>query len=173
VDTLVNKARREFACTHGAAEGMEIDLSSEDILIAGPAQGTDRRTERRYHVEMPLRVVWRESSGEVKQTQGLVQDISKSGISFLAPEGFHADRPFEVELVLPDDLTHRGNLGVRLAATAVRQAQLNGTAASEGHPVGVGARLNPIDKSQSTQPALPSGKIKRQRSRGKKRKSLS
>lgn len=173
VDTLVNKARQEFACTHGAAEGMEIDLSTEDIVIAGPAQGADRRTERRYRLEMPLRVAWRGPSGEVKQSQGLVQDISKSGISFVAPEGFFADRPFEVEFVLPDEITHRGDLGVRLAATAVRQARLNGTATSEGLQVGVGARLDPVDESRSIPPARPSGKIKRQRSRGKKRKSLS
>ena len=173
VDTLVNKARQEFACTHGAAEGMEMDLSSEDILIAGPGREADRRTERRYRLEMPLRVVWRELSGEVKQTQGVVQDISKSGISFIAPEGFNVDRPFEVELVLPDEITHCGDLGVRLAASPVRQATLNGTGTSEGLPVGVGARLNPVDERLSTPAAPPSGKIRRQPSRGKKRKSLS
>jgi len=167
VDTLVNKARREFECTQGAAEGMEIDLSGEDILIAGPVQGADRRTERRYRLEMPMRVVMRQGSGEVKQIQGLVQDISKSGISFIAPEGFHADRPFEVELVLPDEITHRGDLGVRLAASPVRQARLNEIATSEGLKVGVGARLNPVDMSHSTRRVLPSRKIKRHRSRGK------
>lgn len=167
LDALVNKARREFPGTQGAAEGMEIDLSGDGVFVSGAIQGGDRRTERRYRLEMPLRVEWREPNGEVKQTQGVVQDISKSGISFLAPEGFHTDRPFEVELVLPDEITHHGDVGIRLGAMPVRQARLNGPGANEGGKVDVGARLNPVEESPLTQPALTSGKTEDQRTRGK------
>jgi hypothetical protein len=146
---------------------MEIDVPGGEVLVAGTPQAGDRRTERRYRLEMPLRVQWRASTGEVKQTQGVVQDISRSGISFLAPEGFQADQPFEVELVLPDEITHCGDIGVRLPAQPVRQARLNGTATSEVFKVGVAARLNPPAGSPSTLPAPASGKTKNQGSRGK------
>jgi phosphoribosyl 1,2-cyclic phosphodiesterase len=151
IDGLVGKARREFPCTHAAAEGLELDLSTGEVLSWGSAQGADRRTERRYRLEMPLRVEWREPTGEVKKTQGLAQDISSSGISFLAPQEFQADRPFEVELVLPDEITHRGDVGIRFSALPVRRGRRNESVTTE--ELEVGARLNPAKKSPSAQPA--------------------
>jgi hypothetical protein len=161
LDGLVSKARREFPCTQGAAEGLEIDLASGEVLGVGTLQGADRRTEQRYRLEMPLRVEWRDPTGEVKQIQGRVQDISRSGISFLAPEEFQADQPFEVELVLPDDITHRGDLDIRFGAMPVRRGRTNGSASYEELKVDVGARLNPVEKSSSAQPPPPSGKTKK------------
>jgi phosphoribosyl 1,2-cyclic phosphodiesterase len=161
IDGLVGKARREFPCTQGAAEGLEIDLSSGEILGVRTLQGADRRTERRYRLEMPLRMEWRGSTGEVKQTQGLTQDISRSGISFLAPEQFQADQPFEVELVLPDEITHCGDRGIRFAAMPVRRGRMNGPASHEELKVGVGARLSPVEESSAAQPVPPSGKTEK------------
>jgi hypothetical protein len=56
VDGLVEKARQEFPHVAGAAEGMEFDLPGGMIEHAKFTEGFDRRRDRRYHIQMPLRV---------------------------------------------------------------------------------------------------------------------
>jgi len=161
VDGLVDKARVDFPSTTGAAEGLEINLPGGEILGAPSLEGQERRTERRYHFELPVHVEWREATGETKQTEGLAQDISSSGIYFLAPQKIQGNQPVELELVLPDEITHRGELGIRFAATPVRQKQMNGSAGSVKRRVGVGARLKPAEKSSAASPGQPSGSPKK------------
>jgi len=147
VDTLVSKARQEFAEVAGAAEGMELDIPTGEIAYAGSLGGAERRSERRYHLELPVRLGWQEWSGKTRQTEGLAHDISKSGIYFIVPEEIRSGQPLELELVLPDEITHRGDLGIRFIARPIRQEQADGSVAGQAVRIGVGARLSPAEKS--------------------------
>lgn len=158
VDGLVSKARQEFPHTMGAAEGMEMYLPAGELFGARALGGQERRTERRYRFELPVRVKWREATGETKQAEGVGQDISSSGIYFLAPQQIQEEEPVELELVLPDEITHRGELGVRFTASPVRQSHMDGSLSSEKPHVGVAARLKPVEKNSPPLPAQPSSK---------------
>jgi phosphoribosyl 1,2-cyclic phosphodiesterase len=147
VDSLVLKARQEFASVTGASEGLTIDLPSGEMQEAGLLEGADRRTERRYHLELPVRLEWHEPSGVRKEVRGFAQDISRSGIYFVAPEEIRAEQPLELELVLPDEVTHRGDLSLHFKVEPVRQERVDGSAGWPGPSVGVGARLNYPGKS--------------------------
>ena len=70
--------------------------------------GSERRVDRRYHVELPLRVTWRDPDGKSCEADGLARDISRTGIFFVVPTRFSANEPVQLELVLPDEITHRG-----------------------------------------------------------------
>jgi phosphoribosyl 1,2-cyclic phosphodiesterase len=146
VDGLVLKARQQFPNVTGACEGLTIDLSSGDVRDASLGEGADRRTEPRFHVELPVRVGWREANGEQREVRGFSQDISRSGIYFIAPEEIHPDQPLELELVLPDEITQRGDVRIQLVAEPVRQKRANGSAGKPTLGVGIGARLNRPEK---------------------------
>ena len=59
VDRFVERARQEFPSVFAAAEGNEIQLPKGDLLKAWPAVSTERRRERRYRLEVPVRLIWR------------------------------------------------------------------------------------------------------------------
>jgi hypothetical protein len=85
VDGLVMSARQEFPNTWGANEGL--DHSLPDGVISHPMQigGSERRVDRRYHVELPLRVTWRDADGKSCEADGMARDISRTGIFFVIP----------------------------------------------------------------------------------------
>ena len=63
--------------------------------------GSERRADHRYHVELPLRVTWRDANGEWCEADGLAEDISRTGIFFVVPTMISANEPVQFELVSP------------------------------------------------------------------------
>jgi hypothetical protein len=149
VDGLVEKARREFPNVFGAAEGMEIDLPGRHIEPVGLATISDRRQEHRYRLELPVRLVSRGPGGESVETLGLTQEISKSGAYFIVPREFRTNKPVELEMTLPDEITQRGDLSCRFIAQPVRQEHVKGPLRSNRLSLGVAAHLAVAEKSSS------------------------
>ncbi len=142
VDELVRDAREHFPAVEGAAEGMEISL---------PEQVTERamefstlRQEPRYHIEVPVLVAWEGNRGERREAQALACNVSKSGIYFLAPGDIPTERPVELELVLPEEVTQQGRMKVRFAAQPIRQDKNSGSHSGNSKSVGIAAlRISP------------------------------
>jgi phosphoribosyl 1,2-cyclic phosphodiesterase len=155
VDGLVIKAREEFADVVGASEGLEVELPGGAMAHANLPQGIGQRTERRYHVELPMRVRWHEATGETKVAEGITKDVSRSGIYFIAPEEVQAHQSLELELVVPDEITHRGDLSVRFLAKPVRQEQVESPASAPAPSVGVGAQFELPERRSEAQETLP------------------
>ncbi len=143
VDHLVAQARNEFPNVTGAAEGMAIDLPGGELLNVPFLEGAERRTEHRYQLQVPVRVEWREGSGKPRETEGFARDVSRSGIYFVVPEKIDSQKPVDLKLVLPDEITHRGDVGFQFSVQPLRQESVNGMAVGEEPPkTGVAAKLN-------------------------------
>jgi phosphoribosyl 1,2-cyclic phosphodiesterase len=124
VDEIVSNARKEFPKTWGANEGLTISLPDGIITHAMQLGGRERRIDRRYNVELPLRVLWRDKDGKMCETEGVAKDVSRTGILFVVPAMIQADEPVELEMVLPNDITHRGELRIRFVARPIRQERV-------------------------------------------------
>ncbi len=147
VDGLVEKARQEFAVVSGAAEGMELELPAGSLRFTGPTEISDRRQERRYPMQLPVRVAWQDPGGQALEAQGVTQDLSKSGIYFISSSDLATDQALEVEVVLPDEITHSGELAVRFQARPLRHEPLNGQLGSFDSRLGVAAKIEVVHKS--------------------------
>jgi hypothetical protein len=145
VDDLVVKARQEFPNSWAANEGLTISLPRGEISHPMDIGGSERRVDRRYHVELPLRVMWRDPDGKSCEADGLARDISKTGIFFVIPTMIHASEPVQLELVLPDEITHCGEMRIKLAARTVRQEIVGDGLREEARGVAVAAALEPTD----------------------------
>ena len=141
VDGLVQKARQEFTRVSGAAEGMTLDLPSGSLNLAGPAEASDRRRERRYALELPVRLGWKEEDGSDMEVEGIAQDMSSSGAFFVVPPEMRTDRPLTMEVILPDEITHRGDVTLRFVAKPLRQELLNGALGGYESQLGVAAKI--------------------------------
>ncbi len=142
VDSLVAQAREEFPNTMGAAEGLEFHLNTGEATEVGRSQGAGLRAQRRYRMELPVRLIWKDPKGETKEASGVTKDISSSGIYFVGPDDLRLTPNMELELLIPHEITRHGDLSVRLHATAVRYESLEETT-PEGQPrLGVGARVD-------------------------------
>jgi len=141
VDGLVEKARQEFPHVTGAAEGMEFGLPRGAMAQAKLATGHERRREHRYRLELPVRVAWRGPDGRRLEAQGLTQDVSRSGIYFIVPPEVRTDVPVEVDMILPDEITHRGDTMFPFLAQRVRQERIDSVNGTTAPSVGVAARL--------------------------------
>jgi phosphoribosyl 1,2-cyclic phosphodiesterase len=141
VDGLVMKARQVFPHTWGANEGLRISLPDGIVTHAMPIGGSERRVDRRYHVELPLHVTWRDLEGKSCKTEGVAKDISRTGIFFVVPEVIRADEPVNLELVLPDEITHRGEQRIRFMVRPVRQERLGDSLRENAPGVAVAAAL--------------------------------
>jgi phosphoribosyl 1,2-cyclic phosphodiesterase len=151
VDGLVEKARQEFAHVTAAAEGMEFDLPGGETRYAKLREIQERRRERRYHLQLPVRLVSPGPGGELREAQGVAQDVSRSGIYFVTPEDVLPDEPVDVEMILPDDITHRGDVSFRFIAEPVRLERLDGAADFDTPVTGVAARLAVADEQREQQ----------------------
>ncbi|PYV07951.1 MAG: hypothetical protein DMG23_14860 [Acidobacteria bacterium] len=149
IDGLVEKARREFPDVQGATEGLEIELPAGSMTGASVTEASNRRRERRYQLMLPLRVGWREPSGQTQEAQGVAQDLSRSGIYFVVPDEVRADQPLELEIIIPDDITHRGEMALRFVAQPLRTARLTEVHGVPKPTLGVAARLIPQEGSTS------------------------
>jgi phosphoribosyl 1,2-cyclic phosphodiesterase len=151
VDELVLRARQEFPNTWAANEGLSISLPSCVITHAMQIGGSERRIDRRYHVELPLRVTWRDLDGKSCEAEGLAKDISRTGIFFVVPTVIRADEPVNLELVLPDEITQRGELRIRFLARPVRQERASDVLHEAAPGIAVAAALDVTIE----QPPLP------------------
>ncbi len=123
VDGLVARARQNFPEVEGAAEGLEIDLTKRTCTRAYE-RSTPRR-ERRFQVEVPIRIIWQPDHGRQIERPGIARNISKSGIHFVAPKDVPVDQLLQIEVVLPEELTGQGPTTFRLVAKPVRSQVLN------------------------------------------------
>jgi phosphoribosyl 1,2-cyclic phosphodiesterase len=156
VDGLVEKARQEFPNVVGASEGMEMELPGGLIEQTRFAEGFERRRDRRYHIQMPVRLRVPTRQGEVERAEGQTQDLSKTGVYFITPAEIRPDDPVELEVVVPDELTHHGDLAFRFVAEPIRVERLNGGGGYHEPVQGVAARRVPTaDDTQQPEPTLP------------------
>ncbi|HET7840949.1 MAG TPA: MBL fold metallo-hydrolase [Terriglobia bacterium] len=155
VDGLVEKSRQEFPQSSGAAEGMVIELPSGAFNFAIPSEASDRRSERRYQLQLPVRLNWKEPDGSQGEAEGTAQDLSSSGLYFVAPPDLRADQPFQVEVVLPDEITHRGEVLLKFVARPVRQELLSGGQSGLDPKLGIAARIESVEEEPSPEPSIP------------------
>jgi len=141
IDGLVMNARQEFANTWGANEGLTISIPGCAVSHPMKIGGSERRADHRYHVELPLRVTWRDANGKSCEADGLAKDISRTGIFFVVPTMISANEPVQVELVLPDEITHHGEQRIKFVARPVRQAIFGNALPEDTSGVAVAATL--------------------------------
>ncbi len=141
IDDLVEKARRNFPHVTAAAEGLEVELPAGEIERSRQAAPPDRRHERRYRLEVPVRLTWKDAAGEKKSARGLCQDFSRSGVYLLGPADLGGDQPIDVELVLPDEITRCGEMTFQYKALVVRKNPPGPTAPPHIPAVGIAMRL--------------------------------
>ncbi len=158
VDGLVERARQEFPGTVGAAEGMELELPGGLIAQAPLAEESERRCARRYLIQVPVHLGLRNRRGEIRPAEGFSEDLSRTGVYFVTPAEIEPDRPVELEVIVPDELTHRGDLAFRFTAQPVRVERLNGSGKYRAPVNGVGARrlATKEDEMPALEPAMPS-----------------
>jgi phosphoribosyl 1,2-cyclic phosphodiesterase len=156
VDALVMSARREFPNTWGANEGLTISLPDGAVAHAMQTGGSGRRADLRYHVELPLRVTWRDLDGKSCAADGMAKDISRSGILFVIPTVIRAAEPVNLELVLPDEITHRGEERIRFVARPLRQEKVGDLLSENGMGVAVAAALEISREEPPVPPHSPS-----------------
>jgi phosphoribosyl 1,2-cyclic phosphodiesterase len=158
VDGYVTRAQQEFANTWGANEGLTISLPQGGFSHPMEIGGRERRADRRYHVELPLRVKWRDAAGKSHKAEGLARDISRTGIFFVVPNAIETREPVQLELVLPDEITHRGEMRVKFLARTVRQEIVGDGLRGETRGVAVAAALEARDGGQPLPLKSPSRK---------------
>ena len=143
LDGLVEKARQEFPCVAGAAEGMEFELPGGFVEHAKFTEGFERRRDRRYHIQMPLRLAIRSINGKTSHAKGFSQDISRTGIYFVTPAEVEPENSVELEVVVPKELTHTDDMAFRFVAKPIRVDRLNGSSPYREPVKGVAARREP------------------------------
>jgi phosphoribosyl 1,2-cyclic phosphodiesterase len=158
VDGLVLKARQEFPNTWAANEGLTISLPRGDTSHTMQIGGSERRAERRYDVELPLHVMWRDRDGQTYETDGLAKDLSRIGILFTIPTTIPADDLVKLELVLPDEITQRGELRIKLVARPVRQDKIEDARREPASSTAVAAALEVTEGEPPIPLASPSRK---------------
>jgi phosphoribosyl 1,2-cyclic phosphodiesterase len=151
VDGLVTQAQQEFPNTWGANEGLTISLPAGTISHPMAIGGSERRIDRRYHVELPLRATWRDANGNECEADGLARDISRTGIFFVVPTAIDAAEPVQLELVLPDEITHCGEMRIKLVARTIRQESVGDGLREDTRGVAVAASL----EGRGDDPPLP------------------
>ncbi len=143
IDGLVEKARQEFPNVSAASEGAEIHLPQEESARQVLVTDHERRVERRYHVELPVRLSWKGPDGQTRSATGVSRNISRSGIYFIAPRDLDFGSPLDMNLLVPDEITHRGDTHFEYRTRPVRQVDCHGVLGSHVPSLGIGARLSP------------------------------
>ena len=95
----------------------------------------DNRDSHRFHLELPVRVRWKDLSGNRRETTGMTKNVSRSGAFIVCDtpmkEGCAVD--FEVELPLPLAGTIKSRTSAR--GRVVRNSSQGGRA--EGYEHGI------------------------------------
>ena len=66
------------------------------------------------------------ASVPVDTAEGACKDVSRSGIYFVTSGDLNSGQPIHLELIIPDDVTHRGDQTIRFVVQPIRQMSLNG-----------------------------------------------
>lgn len=148
VDALVERSRQDFSHTVGAAEGLEIELPSAKLRDGYQGTISERRQSPRFRLDVPVNLTWREQNGGKQQARGIALDMSRSGIFFLLPNSVPVGRSLELELTLPNEITHAGDLTLHCAAEVVRQEGNHRSITPETESRGIAGRLTSL-KTQS------------------------
>ena len=141
VDGLIEAARKEFPGTAGAREGLTIDLSMDSAKLAMSALEEERRTEHRYILKIPAELEWSNAEGKNEKSMGLVRDVSRNGLYFLAPREVGLDKTITVSAVLPAEITHSKELTFRYSVEPKRRDLLPGSLGPYPRCQGIGGRL--------------------------------
>src|SRR5258708_33139635 len=81
-------------------------------------EGADRREARRFTMNLPLRVLPRESQGSELQAQ--TRDVSYRGLYFVVDANFEIGGEIEFVITLPQQVTQAGGVDIRCRGTIVR-----------------------------------------------------
>lgn len=138
LDGLVARARQNFPEVEAAAEGVEIDLAER--ICKRAYEPSNPRCERRFPLEVPIKLAWRPDHGQPIERAGFARNISKSGIYFVGPKDIPQDQLLEIEVILPEELTGQVPVTFRFVAKPMRCQQLDGDLAHGEGCVGVAAR---------------------------------
>lgn len=153
VDSLVARARQMFPLVDGAAEGLELTLPQGEINREYEA--AIPRKEHRYPVELPMRVAWGENGGSEGKAEGLLLNVSKSAVYFLAPENVPSDKPLDVYVSVPSEITGQEPSVTHLVAQPMRQHSVNRALAGKGPCTGIVARRLDGPETPGRQSSLP------------------
>lgn len=99
-----------------------------------PLVGTERRSVRRFEMQLPLIVRWAGGSavGEVATES---RDVSSRGVYFISPKDIKHGSPVEIVMTLPHELTLAGPVRVRCLGRIQR------TVAQPEHKVGAAVAI--------------------------------
>ena len=101
----------------------------------------DRRRAPRRHLELPMRVRWRDVGGLQHETPGLMRDLSKSGLYFTAPLEVNTASAMELSVKFPEEIVAGAGFEVLYLTEFVRREHLEGKNGFTGPTVGVAARI--------------------------------
>ena len=101
----------------------------------------DRRRDPRRHLELPMRVRWRDVGGLQHETPGLMRDLSKSGLYFTAPLEVNTASAMELSVKFPEEIVAGAGFEVLYLTEFVRREHLEGKNGFTGPTVGVAARI--------------------------------
>jgi hypothetical protein len=138
VDGLVESARKLFPNTEGACEGLEILLPQGEVIR--DHEHSIPRRERRYRVELPVRVSWETGNGHPGQAEGLVLSVSKSGVYFVVPRGIPVKDQFKLEIVIPSEIAGHSQILAQFDVQPVRTREVGRPLAGETTSLGIVAR---------------------------------
>src|SRR5260370_15126800 len=82
------------------------------------SEGAGRREARRFTMNLPLRVLPRESQGSELQAQ--TRDVSYRGLYFVVDANFEIGSEIEFVITLPQQVTQTGGVDIRCRGTIVR-----------------------------------------------------
>ena len=83
----------------------------------------DRRWAPRTHLELPVRITWRDVDGHRHETQGLTRDFSKTGIYFTAPLEVDVETAMELRVNLPEEIAAATGLEALYLTESVRKEE--------------------------------------------------
>src|SRR5258708_38711328 len=82
------------------------------------SDGAERREARRFTMNLPMRVLPRESKGHELDAQ--TRDLSYRGLYFLTDANFEIGNEIEFVITLPQQVTQSGNVNIRCLGEVAR-----------------------------------------------------
>ena len=90
-------------------------LQPQGVLMS---EGADRREARRFTMNLPMRVLPRESKGH--ELDAHTRDVSYRGLYFLTDADFEIGSEIEFVITLPQQVTQSGDVNIRCQGEVVR-----------------------------------------------------
>ena len=98
------------------------------------ADGAERREARRFTMNLPMRVLPRESKD--REVDAQTRDVSYRGLYFLADANFKIGSEIEFDLILPQQVTQSGDVNIHCVGEIVRIEP------TENGRVGIAAKIS-------------------------------